>query len=231
MDIMPDFDKYPRPAVAVDVVVFTIIDESLKVLLIKRGNEPYSGKWCLPGGFIQMSESLEDAAMRELREETNVKEVYLEQLYTFGKPRRDPRGRVVSVAYYVLVDFLKISPRITGDENIKNIDWFDVNRLPSLGFDHNDIINYALKRLRYKLEYSVVGLELLPEKFTLTQLQKMYEVILNEKIDKRNFRKKIFMMNFLHETEELKKGSHRPAKLYTFKKVPGSKFKKVKLEK
>jgi 8-oxo-dGTP diphosphatase len=135
------------------------------------------------------------------------------------------------VTYYVLVDPTKISPKITGDENIKNVEWHDVNKLPELGFDHREIIEYALKRVRYKLEYSVVGLELLPDKFTLTQLQKMYEIILGESIDKRNFRKKISSMNFLKDTAEIKKGSHRPAKLYTFRKTPASNFKKIQFEK
>jgi len=231
MDYMSELDKYPKPAMAVDIVIFTIIDDILKVLLIKRGRNPYAGKWCLPGGFVLIAESLEDAALRELREETNVKDVYLGQLYTFGNPKRDSRGRVISVAYYALANHEKISPKITGDESIKNVEWHNVNKLPELGFDHKEILEYALKRLRYKLEYSVVGLELLPEKFTLTQLQKMYEIILNEPIDKRNFRKKISTMNFLEDTEEMKKGSHRPAKLYTFRKMPASKFKKIKLEK
>jgi len=228
---MNDFKKYPKPSVAVDIVVFTIKDDDLKVLLIKRGLPPFKGRWALPGGFVWISESLEEAALRELEEETGVRDVYLEQLYTFGDTKRDPRGRVISVAYYALTDSTKIKPFLTGQEQIQKVLWASVKKLPPLAFDHKDIILYALKRLEYKLEYTAVGLELLPDRFTLTEIQKLYETILGEKLDKRNFRKKMLSLNIIEETGIWKKGLHRPAMLYRFKKTnPLSAFKKIKFE-
>jgi 8-oxo-dGTP diphosphatase len=230
-----DITKFAQLSVAVDLVVFTIIDEDLKVLLIKRGRWPFKGTWCLPGGFVKIKEDLERAARRELEEETGLKakDIYLEQLYTFGDPKRDPRTRVISVAHFALVDSTKSKPFVTGEEQIKDVTWHPINNLPpKLGFDHKQIINYALKRLRYKLEYTAVGLELLPKSFTLTDLQTMYETILNEKLDKRNFRKKILSMNIIKATKIYKKGAHRPAMLYKFVKTkPKSTFKSVQFEK
>jgi 8-oxo-dGTP diphosphatase len=230
-----DVKKFDRPSVAVDIVIFSIIENDLKVLLIKRGIWPFAGQWSLPGGFVKMSESLEDAAKRELQEETGVnpKDVYLEQLYTWGEPKRDPRTRVVSVSYFALVNPTAIKPFVTGQEQISAVQWQSVYKLPKqLAFDHDKIINYALKRLRYKLEYTAVGLELLSELFTLTDLQRLYEIILNEKVDKRNFRKKILSLGILEKTKTFKKGAHRPAMLYKFKKAkPLSTFKRVKFEK
>ncbi len=226
-----EHDKYIKPSVAVDIVVFTIMENELKVLLIKRGQQPFAGMWSLPGGFIHIDESPEDAALRELEEETGVKDVYLEQLYTFGRPNRDPRGRVISIAYYALVDSSKIKPHVTGAEKIENVQWVDVSDLPKLAFDHEDIVGYALKRLRYKMEYTAVGLELLPDLFTLTDLQRVYEIILSEKLDKRNFRKKVLSMGVVEPAKIYKKGPHRPAMLYRFKKSkPASTFKRIKFE-
>ncbi|MDI6738256.1 MAG: NUDIX domain-containing protein [Nanoarchaeota archaeon] len=228
---MGKLTDYKQPSVAADIVVFTIMNRRLNVLLIQRGKEPFAGFWCVPGGFVQIDEAPEDAALRELKEETGVTDVYLEQLYTFGKPGRDPRGRVISISYFALVDSTKIKPKLTGDEQIKKVEWFDVNELPQMGFDHKDIVSYALKRLRYKLEYSAVGFELLPEKFTLTDLQSLYETILNESVDKRNFRKKVMAMGIVEKTREKRKGSHRPAMLYMFRQQKASSaFKKVKFE-
>ncbi len=227
-------EKYERPSVAVDLAVFTVIEDQLKVLLIKRGQWPFAGFWSLPGGFVKIPESLEEAAKRELEEETGIhhKDVYLEQLYTFGNPKRDPRTRVISVVYFALADWTKIKPFVTGKESIKDVQWVNVSKLPKLAFDHEEIIKYALKRLRYKLEYTAVGFELLPELFTLTDLQKLYETILDEKLDKRNFRKKIFAMGILEESGVYKKGPYRPAMLYRFKKVkPTSTFKRTSFEK
>jgi len=226
-----DLDQYQKPSVAVDIVVFTITNNELKVLLIKRGQPPFSGMLSLPGGFVRINESLESAALRELEEETGVRDVYLEQLYTFGSPKRDPRGRVISVSYFVLVDSTKIKPMLTGKEMIENVGWFSVTELPKLGFDHDDIIKYALKRLRYKLEYTAVGLELLPDLFTLTDLQRMYEIILGQALDKRNFRKKILVMGILEQAKLFKKGAHRPAMLYRFMKgEPLSTFRGFRFE-
>lgn len=228
---MGKLTDYKQPSVAADIVVFTIMNKKLNVLLIQRGKEPFAGYWCVPGGFVQIDEAPEDAALRELKEETGVSDVYLEQLYTFGAPERDPRGRVISISYFALVDSTKIKPKLTGDEQIQKVEWFDVNELPQMGFDHKDIVSYALKRLRYKLEYSAVGFELLPEKFTLTDLQDLYETILNESVDKRNFRKKVMAMGIVEKTREKRKGSHRPALLYMFRQQKvSSAFKKVKFE-
>jgi 8-oxo-dGTP diphosphatase len=229
-----DASQFERPSVTVDIVFFSIIDGELRTLLIKRGQPPYSGYWALPGGFVKMDETLEEAAMRELEEETgiNSRDVYLEQLYTFGEPKRDPRTRVITVAYFALVDSSKIRPFVTGKEEIKEINWSSVHKPPSnLAFDHRKILDYALKRLKYKLEYSAVGLELLPDAFTLTDLQSLYETILNEKLDKRNFRKKILSIGIIQSTKGYKKGGHRPAMLYRFKGTkPASTFKRTKFE-
>ena len=171
---------YPRPSLTVDIVVFSVRADNLQALLVRRGEEPYSGMWALPGGFIHLDESLEEAAARELREETGIHEAYLEQLYTYGEPNRDPRGRVVTIAYFALIAADK--PICTeGGTDTTQACWFSINELPGLAFDHAEILTYALRRLRYKLEYSAVGFELLPEKFTLTEIQSTYEIILGVK--------------------------------------------------
>ena len=214
---MPDaftYD-YPRPMVTVDTVIFTILEDDLKVLLVKRGVEPFKGMWAIPGGFVHPEESLEDAARRELYEETNVQDLYLEQLYTFGAPDRDPRGRVISVAYFALISAEK--RELVARTDSSDVSWFSVYDLPPVAFDHADIIEYALRRLRYKLDYTSVGFQLLPMKFTLTELQRIYEIILQKQLDKRNFRKKILSLGILEPLEETKmEGPHRPAKLYAF---------------
>jgi len=162
-----------------------------------------------------MDESLEEAALRELEEETGVRDVYLEQLYTFGDPDRDPRGRVISVAYFALVPADAVRPR-AGDD-AADVGWWSMYDLPPLAFDHDRILAYALRRLRYKLEYTAVGFELLPETFTLSELQAAYEVILGERLDKRNFRRKILSAGILEETGTYRTGEGRPAKLYRFR--------------
>ncbi len=208
---------YPKPSVTVDIVLFTILNNDLKVLLIKRGSEPFKNVRALPGGFVRINESLNKAAIRELKEETNVSNVYLEQLYTFGNPKRDPRGRVVTIAYYALINAENLQLKATTDA--KEAEWFSVYQLPKLAFDHKYIINYALQRLRNKLVYTTIAFQLLPKKFTLTQLQKVYETIFNKTFDKRNFRKKILSLGLLKDINELTKGvAHRPAKLYSFTK-------------
>jgi 8-oxo-dGTP diphosphatase len=208
-------EDYPRPSVTADVIIFTLRGGDLQVLLIRRKNPPCEGMWAIPGGFVQIDESLEEAALRELAEETGVHDVYLEQLYTFGDVDRDPRGRVITVAYFALVPALAIDPH-AGDEATE-ARWCSVSDLPSLGFDHADILAYALQRLRYKLEYTAVGFELLPEVFTLSELQEAYEVILGEGLDKRNFRRKIISANVIEETGDRRVGEGRPAKLYRFR--------------
>jgi len=209
--------EHPRPALTVDCVVFGFDDQDLKVLLIQRGLQPYEGKWALPGGFVHVDETLEAAALRELSEETGLGKVYLEQLYTFGVPERDPRERVVSVAYYALV---KLSDhRIQAATDARNAAWFAVSDPPSLAFDHDQILETALARLKGKVRYQPIGFELLAPRFTLSQLQHLYEAILETSLDKRNFRKKILTMRILEELDEVEQDvAHRAARLYRFDK-------------
>jgi len=206
---------YPRPSVTADVIIFTLRNGDLRMLLIRRKYPPFQGTWAIPGGFVGIDESLEDAALRELEEETGVRDVYLEQLYTFGHPGRDPRGRVITVAYFALIPVLAIGPR-AGDDAAE-ARWWSVYDLPPLAFDHADILAYALQRLRYKLEYTAVGFELLPEVFTLGELQAAYEVILGEELDKRNFRRKILDAGVIEQTGAHRTGEGRPARLYRFR--------------
>ncbi len=208
-------EDYPRPSVTVDTIIFTLRDNDLQVLLIKRGHPPFEGMWAIPGGFVGIDESLEEAALRELEEETGIRDVYLEQLYTFGDVDRDSRGRVITVAYFALVPATVIAPR-AGDDAAE-AHWWSVYDLPPLAFDHTDILAYALQRLRYKLEYTAVGFELLPEAFTLSELQAAYEVILGEELDKRNFRRKILSAEIIEESGAYRTGEGRPAKLYHFR--------------
>lgn len=204
---------HPHPAVTTDVVVFTIRDERLHVLLVKRRNPPFAQTWALPGGFVDIDEDLEACALRELQEETGVTGVFLEQLYTFGAPDRDPRERVITVAYYALVPSESIS--IRADNDAREVAWHDCDQLPSLAFDHDQIIARALQRLRAKLGYSTIAFQFLPEKFTLSELQQVYETILGEPLDKRNFRRRMLSYGLLAETDEkVRNGNHRPARLY-----------------
>lgn len=209
--------EYERPGVAVDCVIFGVDldEESLRVMLIERDLKPFRGMWAIPGGFVRKGESLEDAAVRELQEETGIIDVYLEQLYTFGNPARDPRGWVISVAYYALVSPDKHA--VVAATDARRAQWFPITQLPRLAFDHARILEVALERLRGKLTYAPVGFELLPDKFTIKQLQKVYEIVLGRKIDNRNFRKKIFAMDVLRELGEMQRGvPHRAARLYRF---------------
>ena len=194
---MPQLD-YQRPSVTVDVIIFTLRQGNLQVLLVRRAFPPCQDMWAIPGGFVEIDEALEDAARRELEEETGVHDVYLEQLYTFGDPERDPRGRVITVAYFALVPAAEIQPR--GGDDAAEARWWPAHHPPPLAFDHAEILDYALQRLRYKLEYSAVGFELLPERFTLSALQDAYQTILGEGLDKRNFRRKILQGEVIEET-------------------------------
>lgn len=212
--------EYPRPALTVDCVVFGL-DEAearstdLKVLLVRRDVEPFRGRWALPGGFVRMEEDMEAAARRELKEETGLEEVYLEQLYTFGAVDRDPRGRVVSVAYYALANLADHTLHATTDAS--EAAWFTVTDLPPLAFDHAMVFETALRRLKAKVRYEPIGFELLPAKFTLSQLQRLYETVLERPLDKRNFRKKILSMGLLVELDEVQQDvAHRAARLYRF---------------
>jgi 8-oxo-dGTP diphosphatase len=210
---MPHTYEYPHPAVTTDIVIFTIRQDELKVLLIKRALPPFQGEWALPGGFIDLDESLEKGARRELEEETGVSGVYLEQLYTFGQPDRDPRERVITVAYYALIPSDKIEIRAATDA--EGVSWFGMEEIPELAFDHEQILQAAHKRLAAKLDYSTIAFQFMPKAFTLTELQQVYELILRESVDKRNFRKRILSLNLIKETgKERKAGAHRPAKLY-----------------
>ena len=212
---MPYSYEYPRGALTVDCVVFGLDDVELKVMLIQRGQEPYLGMWALPGGFVHVAETLDEAARRELEEETGLHQVFLEQLYTFGEVYRDPRERVVSVAYYALV---KLSDhRVQAATDAREAAWFGVHDVPSLAFDHAGILQMGLERLRGKLRYQPIGFELLPKKFTLSQIQHLYELVLERELDKRNFRKRVLATDLLIETDEVQQDvAHRAARLYRF---------------
>jgi 8-oxo-dGTP diphosphatase len=204
---------YPHPAVTTDVVLFTLREGALCVLLIERSNTPYQGMWALPGGFLEIDEDLEACAKRELQEETGIEGVYLEQLYTFGAPDRDPRERIISVTYFALTRCDTLQPKAASDA--ARVAWFAVSELPELAFDHAEIIQLARQRLVAKLNYSTIAFQLLPESFTLSQLQSVYEILLDERLDKRNFRKAMLARGILRETGKLQRsGSHRPAKTY-----------------
>jgi 8-oxo-dGTP diphosphatase len=205
---------------ATDVVILTVINSQLKVLLIKMEKEPFSDCWAAPGGLVKPNESIEASAKRHLQSKTGVMNVYLEQLYTFGQVNRDPFGRVVSVAYFALIPGTELKLKIT--KEFKNVKWFLVNNLPKLAYDHKKMIEYAVDRLRAKLEYTNIVYGLLPDEFTLSELQKTYEIILGRKLDKRNFRKKILSLNLIVKTEKKTVGeAYRPAILYRFvKKSP-----------
>jgi 8-oxo-dGTP diphosphatase len=208
---------YPRAALTVDCVVFGLDEADLQVLLIQRQGEPFAGRWALPGGFVDLDEELEVAARRELEEETGLQVRFLEQLYTFGGVHRDPRERVVTVAYYALVRLAEHRPQAASDA--RDARWHAVSRLPRLAFDHARILRVARDRLRAKIGYQPIGFELLPAKFTLRRLQHLYETILGRALDKRNFRKKILGMQVLIELDEWEaEVAHRAARLYRFDK-------------
>lgn len=209
--------EYPRPAVTVDIILFTFYAGDLKVLLIQRKGEPFQSKWALPGGFVGMDEDLSVAARRELAEETSVTDVYLEQLYTFGQPDRDPRGRVITVAYFALLSADQTAGlQLQSNSDADDVRWWSMYALPELAFDHARILEYAMQRLRWKLEWTALGFLLLPAEFTLSELQKVYERVLDEPLDKRNFRRKMLATDVLEETGNIREGDHRPAKLYRF---------------
>ncbi len=209
--------EHPRPSVTVDMILFAFQNDELTVLLIRRTHDPFAGKWALPGGFVGAQEGLYEAALRELKEETNVANVYLEQLYTFGQPDRDPRARVITVAYFALLSADEVAQqRIHSGSDVGETRWWSIYALPELAFDHQQILDYALQRLRWKLEWTALGFLLLPKEFTLSELQKVYETVLSQPLDKRNFRRKILAARVLEETGNMRAGDHRPAKLYAF---------------
>lgn len=210
---MPYTYDYPHPAVTVDVVILTIEDDDLKVLLVQRGTEPFAGRWALPGGFVNIDESLRRAAWRELKEETGLNAAFLEQLGAFGHPDRDPRERVITVAYYALIPAERLEIQAGSDAHDARL--FSMNELPELAFDHAKILRRAFDRVKEKIEDPVIALQLVPAEFTLTDLQRVHERILGVTLDKRNFRKKMLSLDLLEPTGgERRDGRHRPAKLY-----------------
>jgi len=212
-----DISKFDRPSVTVDVLFFTIREGKLQVLLIKRAAWPYQGYWALPGGFVKMDEDLEKAAAREIFDECGVKNLFLEQLYTFGEPKRDPRTRVITVAYYALSPSEDIK-KIQADE-VKEAKYFPIESLPKLAFDHKKIVEVGFERLKSKIKYSNIVFGLLPNSFSLSEVQNIYEIIFGKKIDKRNFRKWILSSGLLVSTGKKKAGlAHRPALQYKFAK-------------
>lgn len=202
--------------VATDIVIFTIRQERLQVLLIKMKKAPFFDFWAAPGGLVPLDQTIDDAARFHLAQKTGLKDVYLEQLYTFGELDRDPHGRVVSITYFALIPSDNLNLQTSSD--YEDVNWFDVEQLPRLAYDHQQVINYGLDRLRAKLEYTNVVYSLLANEFTLTELQRVYEVILDRKLDKRNFRRKFLSLGLIVKTAHKKlNGAHRPAQLFKFK--------------
>jgi len=212
--VVRDLVLQTHPRVAVDAVLFTIADRELKTLLVKIKKGPFVGRWAFPGGLVQVGESLDDAARRELSEKTGVQDLYLEQLYTFGDAQRDPAAHTVAVAYFALAPYFDQALR--HGEKYEDVGWFRVRALPRLAYDHHAIAAYALQRLQAKLGYSNIVYSLLPREFTVAELQDIYEVILNEQLDRRNFRRKILALGLLKPLAKTRRGAHRPAALYTF---------------
>lgn len=212
------YADYEQPAVTVDLVIFTVNEHMLKIMLVKRAENPFADCWSIPGGFLKAGESLDDAALRVLREKTGMENVYMEQLYTFGDPNRDPRTRVITVTYFALIPWKNlIQPE---SDKVADLTWVSVDRLPKLAFDHREIVQYAIQRLRAKASYSNIVYGLMPRQFRLSELQNIYEIIINDKLDKRNFRKRMLATGLLQETGKKDKvGAHRPAMLFKFKKM------------
>lgn len=208
--------KYPHPAVTTDCVIFGFDGMKLNVLLIERGIEPYKGRWAFPGGFLNMDESAEEGAKRELKEETNLTAEYMEQFGTFSDPNRDPRERVITIAYFALV---KLQNVVGGDDAAK-AQWFPIDQVPALAFDHDRILRMAMEKLRERIHFQPVGFDLLPEKFTLKQLQLLYEAILGVHFDRRNFAKKMQHSELLTQLgETIWPTPKREANLYSFNKA------------
>lgn len=207
--------KYPRPVVAADCVVFGWNENGLHVLLVKRNTDPFAGKWSLPGGFVMEQETTDQTTARVLQSKAGLRNVFFEQLYTFSNSERDPRGWILTVAHYALVGLsTAMQQKQEGSAESK---WFALGKIPALAFDHREIVNMAIARLKGKVRYQPVGFELLPDKFTLRQLQQLYEDILGIEIDKRNFRKKISSMKLLKESGEKQQNvAHKAAMLYAF---------------
>ena len=205
--------KYPHPAVTTDCVIFGFNGERLQVLLIERGIEPYKGRWAFPGGFLKMDETAEEGAKRELKEETGLENAYIQQLHTFSAPNRDPRERVITIAYYALVKIQEVK----GGDDAASARWFPLDEIPPLAFDHDYILRMATQRLREQIHFQPIGFELLPEKFTIKELQSLYEAILGINFDRRNFAKKMLHLEILTELNEtVWPTPKREARLYKF---------------
>ena len=205
--------RYPHPAVTTDCVIFGFSGERLQVLLVERGIEPYKGRWAFPGGFLKMDEAAEEGALRELKEETGLENAYIQQLHTFSDPNRDPRERVITIAYYALVR----TQDVKGGDDAASARWFPLDEVPPLAFDHDCILRMATQRLREQIHFQPIGFELLPEKFTIKELQSLYEVILGINFDRRNFAKKMLHLEILTELDEtIWPTPKREAKLYKF---------------
>jgi 8-oxo-dGTP diphosphatase len=214
---MKPFHSYQNPALAIDLAVFGYHASELSVLLLNRKEEPFKGGWVLPGAFVQMEERFADVCSRILRTKLGIDEMYLEQLYSFDEPARDPRGRVISVSYYALVNSAQV--QVLAGTMANDVRWFPVRKLPELGFDHRAIFKKALARLRSKMLYFPVGFELLDEQFTMTELHELYECVLGVSLDRRNFRRKILDSEYILPTGTKREGlQNRHPELYVFNK-------------
>jgi 8-oxo-dGTP diphosphatase len=214
---MRPFHNYQNPALAIDLVVFGYRENELSVLLLNRKEEPYMGGWVLPGAFVRMEERFTDVCSRTLRTKLGMDELYLEQLYSFDEPGRDPRGRVISISYYALINPTRV--QVSGGTMANDVQWFPVRKMPELGLDHRQIFRMALKRLRSKMLYFPVGFELLDEQFTMTELHELYECVLGVSLDRRNFRRKILDSEYILPTGTKREGlQNRHPELYIFNK-------------
>lgn len=215
--------KYPHPAVTTDCVIFGFDGSELQVLLIERGIEPFKGKWAFPGGFLNMDETAQEGALRELKEETGLKNAYIEQFNTYSDPGRDPRERVITIAHYALVRIQEVK----GGDDAAKAQWFPIDEVPQLAFDHDKILRDAMRKLRERIHFEPIGFELLPEKFTMRDLQILYESILGVKFDRRNFAKKMMHYELLNQLDEtVRPTAKRDALLYSFNKENYELFKK-----
>lgn len=205
--------RYPHPAVTTDCVIFGFDGERLQVLLIERGIEPFKGRWAFPGGFIKMDETAEEGALRELKEETGMENAFIQQFHTFSNPLRDPRERVITIAFYALVRIQEVK----GGDDAASARWFPLDEIPALAFDHDHMLRMATQRLRQEIHFHPIGFELLSEKFTLRELQSLYEAILGITFDRRNFAKKMLHLEILNELDEtVWPTPKREAKLFSF---------------
>ena len=215
--------KYPHPAVTTDCVIFGFDGSELQVLLIERGIEPFKGKWAFPGGFLNMDETAGEGALRELKEETGLENAYIEQFNTYSDPGRDPRERVITIAHYALVRIQEVQ----GGDDAAKAQWFPIDKVPQLAFDHDKILRDAMRKLRERIHFEPIGFELLPEKFTMKELQILYESILGVKFDRRNFAKKMMHYELLNQLDEtVRPTAKRDALLYSFNKENYELFKK-----